>query len=96
MSSITIHGGIGLIGYLLLGLTVGVAYFAAMWRSAELFAAGKRVGLAIGLVVGRLSLILAILAPIAIRGGALPLLVTALGIVIARAIAMRRVRAMAP
>jgi hypothetical protein len=96
MSSITFLGGIGLLGCLLLGLAVGVAYFAAMWRSAELFAVGDRVGLAIGLVAGRFALILAVLAQIAIRGGALPLLTTALGIVIARAVAMRRVRAMAP
>lgn len=96
MSGFSFFGVLGLIGCLLLGLAVGAAYFAAMWRSAELFAGGGRVSSGIALVAGRFALILAVLALIAIRGGALPLLATALGILVARGIAMRRVRAMSP
>ncbi len=80
---------------LALGLVVGGIYFTAMWRSAELFAAGGRIPLAITLTVGRFSLILAVLAVIATRGGALPLLAVALGIVTARWIVMWRVKAKA-
>lgn len=84
------------IGCLVLGLVVGGVYFSAMWRSAELFATGNRLPTAIALVAGRLALILAVLATVAIRGGALPLLATGLGIAVARTVAVRRVKAMAP
>lgn len=86
---------LSLIGCLALGLAVGGVYFTAMWWSAELFAAGGRVPLAIALVAGRFALIVAVLVLVA-RGGALPLLTTALGIVIARMLAVRRVEALAP
>ncbi|MEO6218466.1 MAG: ATP synthase subunit I [Sphingomonas sp.] len=85
-----------LLGCLALGLVVGGAYFRAMWWSAELFATGERVPTAIALVAGRFALMLAILATVAIRGGALPLLATAAGIALARIVAVRRVKAMAP
>ncbi len=84
-----------LIACLALGIVVGGVYFDAMWWSAELFAAGGRIPLAVALVAGRFGLIAATLAVVAIRGGALPLLMTALGVVIARAVAVRRVKAMA-
>jgi hypothetical protein len=96
MTAISLLGILGLIGFLTIGLAVGAAYFTAMWRSAELFAAGRRMPLAIALVAGRFALIAATLAGVAIRGGAMPLLMTALGVVIARAVAVRRVRAIAP
>lgn len=86
---------LGLVVCLALGLVMGGLYFAAMWWSAELFATGSRMQLAIALTVGRFALILAVLALVAIRGGALPLLATAIGVVIARAAAMWRVKAMA-
>ncbi len=86
---------VSLIGCLALGLAIGGVYFASMWWSAELFATGGRVPLAIALTAGRFASILAVLALVAIRGGALPLMITALGVVIARAVAMRRVKAMA-
>ncbi len=82
-------------GYLALGLIVGGIYFTAMWWSAQLFAAGGRMPLALFLGMGRLALIVVVLVLVATRGGALPLLATALGIVIARFVAMRRVKAMA-
>lgn len=96
MSGVTSLDMLGLIGCLVLGLAVGAAYFGAMWWSAELFAAGGRAPLAIALSVGRFALILAVLGAVATQFGALPLLVTALGILVARFVAMRRVKAMAP
>lgn len=92
MSALTV---LSLIGCLVLGLVAGGIYFTTMWWSAELFAAGGRTPLAIALVAGRFALILATLAIVTIHGGALPLLATALGIVIARMVVMRRVKAMA-
>jgi F1F0 ATPase subunit 2 len=86
---------LGLIGYLVLGLIVGGVYFTAMWWSAELFAAGGRMTLALALVAGRLVLIVAVLALVATQHGALPLLATAFGIVSARIVAVRRVKALA-
>ena len=92
MSALTI---LVLIGCLMLGLAVGGIYFTAMWWSAELFAAGGQISWAIALVAGRFVLMLASLATVAIRGGALPLLATALGILIARMVVVRRVKTMA-
>jgi hypothetical protein len=93
MSALTV---LALIGCLVLGLVVGAIYFTAMWWSAELFAGGGRTSLAIALVAGRFALMVASLSTVAIRGGALPLLATGLGIFIVRAVALRRVKAMAP
>lgn len=87
---------IRLVGCLALGLAVGALYFAAMWRSAQLFAGGGRTMAAVTLVVGRFAAIVLVLGGVATRGGAGPLLATALGIVVARWVAVRRVRALAP
>lgn len=96
MISFILPGTLALIGYLSLGFAFGAAYFAAMWWSAQLFAAGRRLPLAIALVAGRFALILALLVLVATRGGTLPLIAAAIGIIIARVVALRRVRAMAP
>lgn len=85
-----------LIGFLAVGLAIGTIYFAAMWWSAQLFAAGEGVAPAVALVAGRFTLMVAVLALVAIRSGALPLLATALGIVISRWVVMRRVKVSAP
>jgi hypothetical protein len=81
------------LGFLLvLGILLGLAYFRAVRLSAELFARGRRVALAITLTLGRLLLLGGLLVLI-VRQGALPLLAFALGFLVARALAMRRVRA---
>ncbi len=85
-----------LIGCVVLGVIAGGAYFGAIWRSAELFTSGDRLPTAIALVAGRFALILVVLATVAIRGGALPLLATAVGIAVARLAVMRRLNATAP
>lgn len=87
---------LGLATSLVFGLVVGGIYFAGMWWSAILFATGGRTRLVLALVAGRFALILAALGLVAIDGGALPLLVTGAGILIARTIAVKRVKAMAP
>jgi hypothetical protein len=82
--------GLGL--HLMLGGIVGLVYFRAVRLSAELFARGRQAALAIGLTVGRLLLVGGLLVAVA-REGALPLLASALGFLLARAFAMRRARA---
>jgi F1F0 ATPase subunit 2 len=86
---------LGLIGNLVLGVILGGVYFTAMWWSAELFAAGGRVTLALVLVAGRFVLIVAVLVLVATHHGALPLLATAFGILCARFVAVRHVKALA-
>jgi hypothetical protein len=81
------------LGFLLvLGILLGLAYFRAVRLSAERFVQGRRVALAITLTLGRLLLLGGLLVLI-VRQGALPLLAFALGFLVARALAMRRVRA---
>lgn len=84
------------ISFVALGVVTGWVYFNAIWWSATFFTGGNRVALAVALVVGRFALIAAVLATVAIRGGAAPLLATVLGIAAARMVFMRRVRAMTP
>jgi hypothetical protein len=78
--------------HLLLGGLVGLFYFRAVRLSADLIAHGRRVALAIALTVARLLLVGG-LAVLVVREGALPLLAFALGFLLARALAMRRIRA---
>lgn len=80
--------------HLVLGSLVGMVYFRAVRLSAELFAQGRHVAVAITLTLGRLLLVGGLLVLI-MREGGLPLLAFALGFLIARAIAMRGVRATA-
>lgn len=78
--------------HLLLGSLVGLVYFRAVRLSADLIAHGRRVALAVSLTLGRLLLVGG-LAVLVVREGALPLLAVALGFLVARALALRRVRA---
>ncbi len=82
--------GLVLGAHLALGIGVGVLYFHAIRKSAQLFAEGGRASLAAALTVGRLLLLGGLLL-LASREGALPLLVFALGFFIARPLAMRRI-----
>lgn len=93
---VTPFAALTLFGYLALGLVVGAIYFAAMWQSAQLFAGGKQTARAIALVTGRFALIVLVLGTVAVRGGGGALLACALGFVIARWVAVRRVRALMP
>jgi hypothetical protein len=86
--ALAIHVGF----HLVLGSLVGLAYFRAVRLSADLFAHQRRVALAIALTVGRLLVVGGLLVLIA-REGATALLAFALGFLVARALAMRRVRA---
>ncbi|MDB5828794.1 MAG: conserved rane protein of unknown function [Variovorax sp.] len=80
-----------LAAYFAAGLGLGLLYFYGLWRNAHLFANGARIATVIALSVGRFVLLAAVLVPVA-RQGALPLLLTALGIVIARFVSVRYLR----
>jgi F1F0 ATPase subunit 2 len=78
--------------HLAAGIGLGLVYFQAIWWNARQFAEGGRLTTTIGLMVGRFILLGGILFLVSLEG-ALPLLMTALGVLIARFSVMRRVRA---
>ena len=71
------------------GLALGACYFRAVWCSARLLAAGNRTRDAVALTAGRFALLGGMLG-LAARCGAAALLSTACGLLIARAIVMRK------
>jgi F1F0 ATPase subunit 2 len=73
------------------GIGLGVLYFRSLWWTACRFAGGGRVTTTIAVVLGRFTL-LGVLLMLASLEGAMPLLVMALGILIARYAVMRRIR----
>lgn len=86
---------VSLAAHLSAGIALGLAYFAALWQSARLFASGGRTAIAVALTIGRFILLGGALA-LASFHGALPLLVMALGVLIGRAVVMRRLKEAAP
>jgi F1F0 ATPase subunit 2 len=77
--------------HLIIGIMLGVVHFAGLRWNVSLFAADGRLVALAGLLLGRLILLSGALTLTSMQG-ALPLLMTALGILIARAAVMRRVR----
>ncbi len=78
------------IGFLAVGLLAGTVHFALLRWNTALFAQPRRIWVAVPLQVARLS-VLAGLLVIAALHGALPLLLTALGLLVARPVVMRRI-----
>lgn len=76
------------------GLVAGGAYFASLWWNTRLYLEGGRALLAILLQVVRFALLLVALAALALFG-ALPLLMGAVGLLIARTLVVRRLGRMA-
>jgi len=72
------------------GIVLGVLYFRGLWWNARLFAMAGRVPASLALMIGRIALLGGVLV-LASLEGALPLLVTALGVFVARAMVMRRI-----
>ncbi len=82
---------LGLAAHLAAGIGLGAFYFQALWWNTQRFAAGGRLTTATALTIGRFALLGGVLF-LASQEGALPLLAVALGILVARAVVMRRVR----
>ena len=79
----------------LVGVLAGVAYFLSLWRSAQRIASGEKARVTVAWMLGRLIVTGFLLTFVAIEGGALALLLLALGIFIGRALVLRRLRAVA-
>ena len=82
---------LALAAHLLAGMLLGVVYFRALWWNVQLMGHGGRTAAAIGLMIGRLALMIGLLG-LASRDGALPLLLMALGVLVGRAFVVRRLR----
>ena len=77
--------------YLGSGIVLGLLYFRALLWNAESFASDGASLPGVALLVGRFGM-LGFLLLLAALQGALPLLVSTLGLLIGRALLMRRVR----
>jgi hypothetical protein len=84
-----------LAAYLGVGYGVGVLYFRSIWWNARRFAGRGGLVAIIALMIGRFAVIAGVLA-LASLEGALPLLVMALGVIVARFAVMNGVRAAVP
>lgn len=74
------------------GALAGVVYWLTLRWSGETLAAGGSLALALALQVTRFAALGAVLAGVAIRGGALALLASAGGLMVVRALVLSRVR----
>lgn len=86
---------ISIAAYLIAGGGVGVLYFRGLWWNASLLSQGGRTTAAIMLLVGRFTLLGGMLTSASLKG-ALPLLVTTLGVLIGGSTVMRSVGKVAP
>lgn len=81
--------------HLAAGIGLGVLYFGSLWWSARRFADAGRLRATVALMAGRFALLGGALMLVSLEGAG-PLLMTALGILVARFAVMRRVRQAAP
>jgi F1F0 ATPase subunit 2 len=81
--------------HLAAGIALGIFYFRCLWWNASRLVGGSRVTTTIALMIGRFVLLGGLLT-LASLEGALPLLVMALGVLIARPAVLRRLREAAP
>lgn len=80
-----------LLGWLAAGGLGGALYFYAVWRNARALKGGGRLASVMAQAFGRFALMALLLALAATRGAG-PLLATAGGVFIARAVVMRRLK----
>jgi F1F0 ATPase subunit 2 len=86
---------LSLAAHLAAGVIVGVLYFRSLWWNARRFTAGDRTATTIAVMIGRF-VVLGIVLTLASLEGALPLLLMALGVFIARSIVMRQILEITP
>ncbi len=77
--------------FLAVGLAAGILYFASLWWTSRVLAQSGLTGGVAALVLCRMAL-LAFVLFLASRQGAMPLLMTALGIFAGRSLVMRSAR----
>ncbi len=78
----------GSTAFLLVGVTAGTLYFALLWWNTMIYLQAGRIWVAIAMHVLRLGTLAGLLTLVASHG-VLPLLLTALGLLIARPVVMR-------
>jgi F1F0 ATPase subunit 2 len=81
--------------HLIAGIMLGLFHFRSLWWNICRFAEGSRVTMTIALMIGRFALLVGLLT-LASLEGALPLLMMALGVLIARPVVMREIPEAAP
>jgi len=81
--------------HLVAGILLGALYFRGLWWNARMFSSGDHAILSIAVMIGRFVMLGGLLA-LASAEGALPLLVMAGGILIARFGVMRRLSEATP
>jgi F1F0 ATPase subunit 2 len=81
--------------YFTSGIVAGALYFTCLWWNVRLFAERGGTLLTVLLLLGRIAVLACVLI-LAARQGALPLLVMALGVFVARFAVMRGLGAAAP
>jgi F1F0 ATPase subunit 2 len=86
---------LSLAAHFVAGVLLGLFYFRSLWWNARRFTGGGHLATTIAVMVGRFVLLGGLLT-LASLEGALPLLVMALGILIARSFVMRRIQEIAP
>jgi F1F0 ATPase subunit 2 len=86
---------LNLSAHLAAGIALGILYFRSLWWNASRFTGGGRATTTITLMIGRFALLGGLLT-LASLEGAPPLLMMALGILIARSAVMRRIGEAAP
>jgi F1F0 ATPase subunit 2 len=77
------------------GAAIGALHFGSLWWNARLFERAGRVRTLLAAMVVRFTLLGGVLTAVSFEG-AMPLLATALGVLLARSVALRRVRVAAP
>lgn len=77
--------------HLAAGTGIGILYFHGVWRTTQRLASGNGIIRTIGLTLGRFAALGGVLFVVSLEG-APPLLVTALGVLIARAIVIRQTK----
>jgi F1F0 ATPase subunit 2 len=87
--------GLTLALYFTSGIVAGTLYFVCLWWNARWFAERGGTWLTILLLLGRIAVLGCVLTLVA-RQGALPLLLMALGVFVARFAVMRGLRVTAP
>jgi len=83
--------GFGLALHLAGGFALGGLYFGSLWWGTRLFERAGRLRTLLAGMAARLVLLGGILTALSLEG-ALPLLSTAIGMLLARAVVLRRVR----
>lgn len=86
---------LSLVAHLAAGIVVGVLYFRSLWWNARRFTTGGRVSTTIAVMISRF-VILGMVLTLASLEGALPLLLMALGVIIARSVVTRGIREITP